>query len=364
LAELRLSQHVLLYLSSTTWGDFMRIERPAHRAFCLVELLVVIVILALMLALLGPALHGSREKARRIQCTNQMKQIGLALHNYASAQTNLPPGAIMNTPDVILKEATGEADDEEGHATSFLLRIMPYMEQDQLSRKYNYKHGCLSDTNLEVAKMDIPGLYCPSRRSSVRKDDRVMLYKSAEKGGTDYGGCVGRCYQFDSIATDGSKSKYDDGTKGVAGLKFNGQTAGTTAASMIGVFGDVNHATTFAACRDGTSNIIMTGELQRISNVKSGKFDDTNGKYLSQDGWILCGPATLFSTGVFCEKGEIAEGGAPMNNGHHLSPGSSHPGGANFGFGDGSVRFIVDKVDKTVFALYGSINDGLPVLLE
>jgi prepilin-type processing-associated H-X9-DG protein len=116
-----------------------------------------------------------------------------------------------------------------------------------------------------------------------------------------------------------------------------------------GIFGAMNASTSFAQIHDGTSNTIMTGELQRIP--PSGLFGG------SHDGWAVGGDATGFTTGT------PNSSNAAMSNGFFSSPGSDHSNGANFGMADGSVKFLSSGIDANVFALLGSMNDGIPAML-
>ena len=113
--------------------------------FTLVELLVVITIIGILIALLLPAVQAAREAARRMQCTNNLKQIGLALHNYAQASNTFPPGCIVKLPIGVADKLTPweEASASPGtgyQGTSWMLAILPYIEQANLDAKWNYQH--------------------------------------------------------------------------------------------------------------------------------------------------------------------------------------------------------------------------------
>ena len=126
-----------------------------------------------------------------------------------------------------------------------------------------------------------------------------------------------------------------------------------------GIFGRVNVSTSYAEVRDGLSNTIAIGELQRIV-VTDAQHGGANN--LSHDGWAVGGDATGFTTGYGGPAVKInGQPTPPMNNGFFQSPGSDHPGGANFGIADGSVRFIPTSVDPNVFALIGSMADAVPL---
>ncbi len=159
-------------------------SRP--RGFTLVELLVVITIIGILIALLLPAVQAAREAARRSQCANNLKQIGLALHNYATAQSAFPPGAITQWNlagawDILNESTTGQ------HGTSWMLQILPFVEQGPLFDRWDFSKNVAD--NEAVARTDIAAYYCPSRRNTVRSIDIPIMFMGWDAGGTDYAGC-------------------------------------------------------------------------------------------------------------------------------------------------------------------------------
>jgi prepilin-type N-terminal cleavage/methylation domain-containing protein/prepilin-type processing-associated H-X9-DG protein len=347
-------------------------KRGVRTAFTLVELLVVITIIGILIALLLPAVQAAREAARRISCNNQLKQLGLAVQNYGTANTVLPPGSIVSvTPTapvvtpVYPVDVWNEAANPTGaglHGTGWILRLLPFIEAD--GGAWDYGANVLINSvptptaspptvpgnRPGRASQDVKGLYCPTRRSTIRANtDTPMLLATWTGGGTDYGGCAGRYNAFDPATY---KVQYPQSGTWGAPTAYPGLSAPTDSNSW-GIFGQVNKSTTFAAIRDGLSNTIMTGEMQRIYMTTT-PYSVTSGPYLSKDGWAVGGPASTFSTGVVYGSGQ-------MNNGYFASPGSEHSKGANFGLADGSVSFIADGLDGRIFALMGSMADDVPL---
>jgi prepilin-type processing-associated H-X9-DG protein len=359
-------------------------ERGGATGVCFTwrELVTVIVVFGVLGALLFPWLAGcpavgaAREAARRMSCVNNLKQIGLAIHNYAQANKVFPPGTIStykpkepgNQYD-ILAEAAETGPGSQG--TSFLLRIMPFIESDNIEKDWQFNQSISSSnaksyhTNIEIANMDVKGFYCPTRRNGLRPgtDDAMKPVASWPwtGGGTDYGGCAGRHAAF-TLETGYNlcdASTYYDPNYFPPPLTDKSKDEEK---KRWGVFGRVNESTTFAEISDGLSNTIMTGELQRLTDVTPN----------SRDGWAIGGPCTLFTTGAMFESTRggtitikpVASGGRLMNNNFFGSPGSVHPNGANFGLADGSVRFLSTSIDPRVFAFLGSMADGEKVELK
>src|SRR4051812_14798850 len=125
-------------------------ERHGRQAFTLVELLVVIAIIGILVALLLPAIQAAREAARRMQCSNNLKQIGLGVQNYASARKYLPPVRIAD------------------HQETWLVLILPYLEEQGVSDLWDSKLGCFYNQSLQMRTSIITAYFCPSQSHESR----------------------------------------------------------------------------------------------------------------------------------------------------------------------------------------------------
>ncbi|QDV51306.1 DUF1559 domain-containing protein [Gimesia fumaroli] len=309
------------------------------RGFTLIELLVVIAIIAILIALLLPAVQQAREAARRTTCRNNMKQFGLALHNYHETHGLFPPGAIANTATSSAYDVWGDAGSttEPGlHGTSWLVQILPFLDQAVISNQWDFSTNVIG--NRSIAEVNVPIFYCPTRRSKVRKiDDTIMLGENPRngkpvnrfnQGGCDYGVCIGGGNGW----ADGNIIHLTHRTDALIG-SFGGSNA------ILGMF-SVNSDTVIRDVDDGTSNTIMTGELQKLRGPGAPN--------TSQDNWAAGGVATMFDTGI---SGGTSGG---FNNNFYQSAGSDHEGGAHFGFGDGAVRFLSENMSSQVFKELGT----------
>jgi len=310
-----------------------------QRGFTLIELLVVIAIIAILIALLLPAVQQAREAARRTQCKNHLKQLGLALHNYHDTHSAFPPGCITvidvgnsSSAHDVWTEALATTGNTNYHGTSWMLQILPFMDQAPLYNSWNFATNFIG--NSSVAETNIPAFYCPSRRVRIRARDLAIQPNGHTQGGTDYGVCVG------------GYNSAQDFTCEHPVHKVIGETGGSVAESTWdggdrGLFWG-NSFTRLSDAGDGSSNTIMTGEMQRLTS-------STCGSQRSQDGWAIGGIANLFDT-------DINSNGGGMNNGFYQSPGSRHEGGAHFGMADGAVRFISENISAVLFDALGSAN--------
>jgi prepilin-type N-terminal cleavage/methylation domain-containing protein/prepilin-type processing-associated H-X9-DG protein len=336
------------------------VQRRQRRGFTLIELLVVIFIIAILIAILLPAVQQAREAARRSQCTNNLKQIGLALHNYAATHKVFPPGAIFTlftnvTPSTAQRQTNPiEAYQSNSaplayHGTSWMLQILPQMDYKSIYTNWNfvlnvYDNG-LTTSSLynaaQPAQKEIPGFYCPTRRSdmAVGKLDHVQrIDPNWFKGGNDYGGCAGGI-QFivnDTVTTRPMYALAPDQTQNDTLALYS------PSALNRGTF-TINSKTRIADITDGTSQVVMAGEVARLNHL-------TNNLLQSSDGWAWGGIATLFTNRLGINKGL-----------HYDSPASEHDGGANFLFADGRSTLLNQNLNIDIFRLLGSIADGLIV---
>ena len=359
------------------------IRTRKSRGFTLIELLVVIAIIAILVALLLPAVQNAREAARRTQCANNLKQIGLALHNYHDVHGTFPPGQITTRwlPDNINNQPNQNIfryvdPTEPGqqitlnnsrlglHGTSWMVHILPQLEKGNLYKLWRFDYNVLANGNLDAdprfivaaqapAQVDIPAFYCPSRRtkmeasgkfSSLYRVDNIpntnpQLASPWVKGGNDYAGCMGSGDGFN----DRFRAAWDLWpNQARREREVNNNLQINQDPLNIGIFG-VNSSTSISDITDGTSNTILIGEHSRLT-------DTTNDITISSDGWAWGGPATMFSTLVGPNKRISWE-----------FPGSEHQGIVQVGLADGSVRTVGENINIQIWQRLGNMANGLPV---
>ena len=346
--------HANPFVPFTGWESIMSFDlsdslesRPQRRrGFTLIELLVVIAIIAVLIALLLPAVQQARESARRTQCKNHLKQLGLALANYHDRSQMFPPGAIIllgtspvNASDKTLSAVTTGGYDmlwraENGdRCQSWMLQILPFMDQASLYNSWNFnadvKSNQLDAAGQPLASRNIPSFLCPTRPAS-KHESLTMGFKSLPKwsgGYNDYGGCYGAGnLALNTAGVAGDRTTYH-GTDPVS--------ARGTSINNGGIF-YVNSNTSHRDLADGSSNTIIIGEVQRLNS-------GTLGPATSFDGWAIGGLPTLFST-----FDTVVQTKAGINGLQRETAGSDHTGGAHFGLADGSVRFLSQNMDLTI----------------
>jgi prepilin-type N-terminal cleavage/methylation domain-containing protein/prepilin-type processing-associated H-X9-DG protein len=297
-------------------------NRPTcRRAYTLIELLVVIAIIGILVGLLLPAVQGAREAARNTQCKNNLKQLALAVQNYADAFGCLP----MGTPLWYMADAGRISDNH-----SLLVAILPQLEQQGLFNAANFSLHIYSYGNLTVQNTKLQLLACPSDGGINGKSPLPYGYGSIPSGSwrpgySSYGGCAGVWYHR---SLDPQKL-----------AQFNGAFS-------------VNSSTQWAHFRDGTSTTLLLGERANGHLSPEAAMDWHwwfDGYYGDTLFWTLypINPYTKIGTNT-----------ATMNtpNAHIVAAGSFHPDGANFAFADGSVRFIKHSIETMGY----DTTDGMP----
>ena len=342
-----------------------------QRAFTLVELLVVIAIMSILVALLLPAVQAAREAARRTQCTNHLKQLGLALHNYESVFGKLPPGYSSRSlakPTPPLRDPnTWDAPPGWGWAAHLLDRL----EESSIRTSIDFDQPIWHAAHKEVIRTTVPTFLCPS--SSGTEEPFWVLDESGNQlsiGGRNVE--VGRSHY---VASHGQESCW-----GECGAQTKGEVFTdiyTSATKEVVHNGDAskiadgpfyrNSRTRFKEVTDGLSNTIFLGEHASGLSEKTwvgvvpGAF--THPLFTSPEN----GPdaaATLVLVHAGPSGGELDITGFPIIHPvnfptYHVGQMfSEHPNGGNVGLGDGSVRFVADNVDLLLWAEYSSIGEG------
>jgi prepilin-type N-terminal cleavage/methylation domain-containing protein/prepilin-type processing-associated H-X9-DG protein len=357
--------------------------RYRREGFTLIELLVVIAIIGVLVGLLLPAVQAAREAARRMQCSNNLKQIGIALHNYHSAYDSFPPGALFGRR---ADGTTGNNRDFSAH-----VRLLGFSEQPALYNAANFALACFNDpaygdwANSTTTTTQLNLFLCPSsHRPSWNHQGSGAMFNNARAPGNTY---------FASLGST---------------MEFAGQQAGGPPNGLFEYVGDKGRSHGIAEITDGTSNTIAFGEWRVGSGNKNLVTIPTDIVFLGKfpagakrnDGsltipalapnlqeWLSQCAAAARTPGSFFGKsptlgqnwslglvgyslGNVLTGPNPPypncstnGTGTLQSPGhwglsSFHPGGANILLGDGSVRFLKDSVAReTVWAL-GSRAQG------
>lgn len=294
-----------------------RKSASARRGFTLIELLVVITIIAILIALLLPAVQSIRSAAARIQCSNNLKQVGLALHNYATGQLGrLPVGS-------------------PGHAKHGLFTVLlPYLEQQPVFDGVDLDGNTFNEQHRYTP---IPVYVCPSYPHEVVTRNANNAHKNG--AATTYQGVAG------ALREGEPKTKCGHGD-----LPKNG------------MFGWA-YSRKLTAVRDGLSNTFAVAEfVHKDSRPGWGQhsFADPPGNVRA---WIL-GATFTGQKGVYsCKAMEMpfnaqvdrVADGVPFN---HLPFGSYHSGGGNFLFGDGSVHFLSDSIEFELYQNLATCNGG------
>jgi prepilin-type N-terminal cleavage/methylation domain-containing protein/prepilin-type processing-associated H-X9-DG protein len=324
---------------------------PGRPAFTLIELLVVIAIIAVLIGLLLPAVQQAREAAARSQCTNNLKQIGVALHTFHDANNRLPPGYVDGNTD-----PTSTPDNDLGPGWGWASFLLPYLEQDNLYRQINFNQGVGVGNNAAVCQMKLTILQCPSDPFQ----DNFAVYDSnftttiATVAHANYVGCNGweECFNNAGGAGDGSGS---DGLIGGLGQAGNGAFFR-------------NSRTRLTDVKDGLSNTIFAGERSGNHAPSTWTAAVPGGRCPA---WMAGQTVNSPPPGPAYDNADFGEALVLAHcNATHLPSAdfpiydpdtfySMHAGrGANFLFGDGSVHFLTSSIDPYTYQYLSTIAGG------
>ncbi|MCY2987338.1 MAG: DUF1559 domain-containing protein [Planctomycetota bacterium] len=335
--------------------------------FTLVELLVVIAIIGILVALLLPAIQAAREASRRAQCSNNLKQLGLALQNHHDIYKRLPPGGAQD------QSPFGTAAGGEG--SSWLVYILPYIEMGTMYDSFQFTGGSgwgtgAATNNYNLANnLLIPGYRCPS--------SPLPAFAS----GTGFNGTNPTLPTYAGVsgAINGLILGYAETRTSTGGGGAGCCTGGIVAAGGVLY---PNSTTNYSAITDGTSNCLAAVEQGNFIITTDGVKNAWNAG--SGDGWLIGvnatssppnfnngGDARAFNTttiryavnqnGTWPPGGNCGGMGVCGNVGNNIPVNSAHPGGAMVVLCDGSVRFVADATPAATLAQLATRDDGNPI---
>ena len=296
------------------------------RGFTLIELLVVIAIIAILIALLLPAVQQAREAARKTQCKNNLKQIGLALHNYLDAHGVLPPSSTSGFGrGVWMYPGTGPTDPNI-HLHSFASLILPFCEGAQEYNQINYHVSALDPANHKVAGTVISFYHCPSYAGEMFSSDPLYVNN------------VGASLAIRNYVAMGARSVL--GLSGAPGTEADGVMF---PGSKI----------TIEEITDGSTNTIMIAETREEDSSVwiDGSAASVSARWMKVMPPLFEGETTSINYHPYFQGGVF-----PGSIHQEYGPSSFHPTGAHHLLCDGSARFLSEEIDVRMYDALATRN--------
>lgn len=294
--------------------------RTARRGFTLVELLVVIAIIGILIALLLPAVQAAREAARRSRCSNNLKQLGIGIHNYHDANNRFP----------ISVSAWSEGPRPAANCTGkgWILSTLPYLEQGPLYQQFipAFTTNLWNAACANAMKTQLPVLQCPSDSSVNELSTAQYQWGGTQVALTSYKGVIGDTRMGGAVSIHQGTEPDCHTTIGCNGIFYRNS---------------YQDRVSFASVSDGTSNTFMVGEDVPKENNHSAAFY-SNGDYAS-----CHAPPNYFPNPS-----------TPDDWWNVISFRSKHPGGVQFCMADASVRFIPQTIDYTLYRRLSTKDGG------